>query len=115
MAQSLPLALNENNDEEINAILSTNQPTVDTALNLTGLTLEAYLKASPSASDTDASTWKGTTTGGQIVVTVATAGKVSIKIPAASITTAMAWWRLDVLDTGLRKTALYGVVSVTNL
>lgn len=115
MAVKRDLTLNENNDEEILAVLTTNQPTAGTALNLTGLTLEAFLKVDAATSDVDGSTWKGTTAGGQITVTNAAGGEVSISVPASAITTSMGWWRLDVLSGSLRKTALYGAVTVTDL
>lgn len=115
MAVKRDLTLNENNDEEILASLTTNQPVDDTVLNLTGKTLEAFLKVSPSTTDADGSTWKGTSGGGQVVITDAPGGEISISIPASAITTAMGWWRVDVLSGGLRKTAQYGAVTVTNL
>lgn len=115
MAEKRDHTLNENNDEEILASLTTNQPVADTVLNLTGKTLEAFLKMTASTSDADGSTWKGTSAGGQITVLDAPNGAISIAIPASAITTAMAWWRVDVLSGGLRKTAQYGVVTVTNL
>lgn len=115
MAEKRDLSLNENNDEEVLATITTNQPTDGTVLDLTGKTLEAFLKASAATADNDGSVWKGTTTGGEVVVTDAVNGKVTVKIPAASVTTSMKWWRLDVLNGSLRKTALYGVVTVTDL
>jgi hypothetical protein len=114
VAEKRDLTLNENNDEEILCVLTTNQPAEDTPLDLTGLDLEAYLKVSAATSDADGSTWTGTS-GVEITVTDAAAGEVSVNVPAASITTAMKWWRLDVLDGALRKTALYGDVTVTDL
>jgi hypothetical protein len=115
VAEKRDLTLNENNDEEILAALTTNQPADDTALNLTGKTLEAFLKVSASTSDTDPGTWIGTSGGGQVTVTDAPGGEISIAVPASAVTTAMGWWRVDVLSGGLRKTALYGAVTVTNL
>lgn len=115
MAEKRDLTLNENNDEEILAVLTTNQPAPDTALDLTGKTLEAFLKVSAATSDADGSTWKGTSGGGEVDVTDAAGGEVSINVPASAITTSMGWWRLDVLDGALRKTALYGDVTVTDL
>jgi hypothetical protein len=115
VAEKVDLTLNENNDEEILAVLVTNQPAPDTALNLTGKTLEAFLKVSAATSDADGSTWKGTIAGGQVTVTDAAAGEVTVAVPASAITTSMGWWRLDVLSGALRKTALYGVITVTDL
>jgi hypothetical protein len=115
VAEKVDLTLNENNDEEILATLVTNQPAPDTALNLTGKTLEAFLKASAATSDADGSTWKGTSGGGQITVTNAANGAITVAVPASAITTSMKWWRVDVLSGALRKTALYGDVTVTDL
>lgn len=115
MAEKRDLTLNENNDEEILAVLVTNQPADSTPLDLTGLSLEAFLKVSAATSDADGSTWKGTSVGGEVTVTAAANGEVSINVPASAVTTSMGWWRLDVLDGGLRKTALYGDVTVTDL
>ncbi|OLE27989.1 MAG: hypothetical protein AUG44_08795 [Actinobacteria bacterium 13_1_20CM_3_71_11] len=86
-----------------------------TVLDLTGKSLEAFLKPSKATADIDGSVWKGTTTGGQITVTDAVNGKATISVPAASVTTSMGWWRCDVVSGGLRKTAVYGVVTVVDL
>lgn len=117
MALQVPLTLNENNDEEILAALTTNQPSAGTVLDLTGKTVEAYLKVSAATADNDGSTWKGVSTGGSPAITVinAAAGQVSILVPSMNITTAMKWWRLDVLSGSLRKTALFGVITVVDL
>ncbi|WP_027930699.1 hypothetical protein [Amycolatopsis thermoflava] len=115
MAVSAPLTLNENNDEEILATLTTNQPSSGTPLDLTGKTLEVFLKAGADTADVDG--WKGQSTGGSpaITVTNAAAGQVSIMVPAAQVTTTVKWWRLDVLSGALRKTALYGAVTVNDM
>lgn len=116
MAQQQDIILNENNDENVNVTITTNNPVAGTALNLAGMSLEAYLKPSKTTSDTDASVWKGTSVGGQITVTDTANGKVTISIPASAVTLTHQWWRLDVLSSGgLRKTAVYGVVTVNDL
>lgn len=108
-------ALREANDEDLDVVLTTNKPTPGTVLNLTGKTLEAFLKPAAATADNDPGAWKGTTAGGEITVTDAAGGKASIAIPAAAVVTAKGWWRVDVLDGGKRKTALYGTVAVTDL
>lgn len=115
MANSVNISLNENNDEDVQVTIQTNVPTVGTVLNLTGMTVEAYLKQSAATSDTDASTWKGTTTGSGVVLTDSTNGICTVSVPAASVTTAMHWWRVDVISGGKRKTAVYGSVTVQDL
>jgi hypothetical protein len=115
MATSAPLTLNENNDEVVRVTITTNQPSAGTPLDLTGMTLEAFVKPSAATSDIGAGVWKGTSTGGDITVTDAANGKVAIAIPAASVTTSQGWWRLDVLSGALRKTAAYGPLTVVDL
>lgn len=107
--------LNENNDENLNATLTTNQPTDGTVLNLTGLTVEAFLKPSAATADGDGTVWKGSTVTGEVVITNAAGGQIEIEIPASAVTTTKGWLRVDVLDAGLRKTAAYGSVTVTDL
>lgn len=115
MATSNPLTLNENNDEVVRVTITTNQPTAGTALDLTGKTLEAYLKPNAATADGAAGVWKGTSTGGDITITDAAGGKVAIAIPAASVTLSQTWWRLDVLSGALRKTACFGTLTVVDL
>lgn len=111
-------ALNENNDENVKVTLTTNQPTPGIALDLTGQTVEAYLKPSASTADGDASVWLGSSAGGSpaITITDAVQGQVEIAIPAAAVTTTKGWLRVDVISAGgKRKTGPYGAVTVTNL
>jgi hypothetical protein len=82
---------------------------------LTGLSLEAFVKPTRATADSDGAVWKGTTTGGQITITDAAAGKATISIPGSALTTTQTWWRCDVLSGGLRKTAVYGVLTVVDL
>lgn len=115
MATSQAISLNENNDENVKVTITTNVPTDGTALDLTGKTVEAYLKPSKATADSDPAVWKGSTATSGVTVTDAANGKATVSIPAASITTTQAWWRVDVLSGGLRKTAIYGTVTVVDL
>lgn len=114
MANQSDLALNENNDETVNVTITTNQPTPGTVLNLTGASLEAFLKVSPSTSDTDPGTWKGVSPT-DITITDAANGKASVVIPGSAVTASKGWWRLDVILSSKRKTAVYGTVTVKDL
>lgn len=115
MATKTDISLNENNDEAVKVVITTNVPTAGTALDLTSMTLEAYVKPTASTADTDPAVWKGTISGGAITVTDAPNGKATISIPASAVTLTQGWWRCDVLSGGLRKTAVYGALSVVNL
>ena len=110
-------SLNENNDENVRVTLTTNQPTAGTALDITGMTVEAYFKPSASTADSDGTVWMGSTAGGSPAITVLNAaqGQVEIAIPAAAVTTNKTWFRVDVISSGRRKTGPYGAVSVVNL
>ncbi len=115
MAIQVPLTLREVNDETIKVTVTTNDPVPDTVLDLTGRTVEAFVKATASAADTDPGTWKGSTVTGEVVITDAAQGRVSINVPGSAVTTAKGWWRCDVLTGGLRKTSHYGPLTIINL
>lgn len=115
MALVVPLSLNENNDENVTVLITTNDPTPGTALNVTGMTFEVFLKPSKSTADTDGAVWKGTIASGEVTVVDAPGGQISIAIPASAVTVTQGWWHLDVLSaTGKRKTAIGGTVTVTD-
>lgn len=115
MANRVDLTLNENNDEVIRVALTTNVPHEGTVLDLTGKDLEAFVKVSAAAADTDPGTWKGTSVAGDITVTDASNGLGGIAVPRSAVTTTQGWWRLDVVSSGLRKTAVYGSLRITDL
>ncbi|MFC3454001.1 hypothetical protein [Amycolatopsis speibonae] len=115
MATNQPITLNENNDENVKVTITTNVPTDGTTLDLTGKTVEAYLKPTKASADNDAAAWKGSTATTGVTITDAANGKATVSIPAANITTTQGWWRVDVLSSGLRKTAVYGTVTVVDL
>lgn len=115
VATSQNITLNENNDEDVSVSITTNIPAQGTTLNITGMTVEAYLKLSAATADTDASTWKGSTATSGVVMTDAFNGLVTVSIPASSVLLSMKWWRVDVISGGKRKTAVYGTVSVNDL
>jgi hypothetical protein len=116
MANSTALSLNESNDEDVAVSVTTNVPVVGTQYNLTDMVVNAYLKTAPQTADTDPSTWKGSTTTGEITVTNALTGSLVVSIPASAVTTNMRWWRVDVVNADSKvKTAVYGAVTVTDL
>lgn len=115
MAQVVPLTLNERNDENVTVFITTNDPTAGTPLDLTGKSVEVFLKPSKASADDDAAVWKGTTTGGEVTVVDAANGEISVAIPAANIDLTKTWWKVDVVSgTGKRKTAMGGTVTVTD-
>lgn len=115
MATRADLVLNEANDENVVVIVTTNQPAVGTVLDLTGATIEAFLKVSAATADGDAGVWKGSTATGQITITDPLNGALEIAIPGSAVTTTKGWWRCDVIVAARRKTAAFGLVTVTDL
>jgi len=115
VATQQAITLNENNDENVKVVATTNVPADGTILDLTGMTVEAFLKPAKTTADNDGAVWKGSTATTGVTVTDAAAGKLTVSIPAASITTTQGWWRVDALSGGLRKTIIYGAVTVVDL
>jgi len=115
MATNQAISLNEKNDENVKVTITTNVPTDGTILDITGKTIEAFLKPSKATDDADGAVWKGSTATTGVTITDAPNGKCTVSIPAASVLTTMGWWRVDVLSGGLRKTAIYGTVTVVDL
>jgi hypothetical protein len=115
VASKTDITLNENNDENLKIVVATNVPTAGTVLNITGMTVEAFLKTAAATPDADASVWKGSTATAEITITDGPAGKATVAIPASAIDTTKGWYRVDVISAGKRKTATYGVVTVNDL
>lgn len=109
------LSLAEFNDETLDLTVTEN----GTAMNLTGYTVNVYLKSKAGVSDTDPSTLKLSSAGTNPAVTItsATTGAVQVSIPNADLaSTGIAFWRCDVVDsTGKQNTAFYGAVTITQL
>jgi hypothetical protein len=117
VTQQRDIGLNENNDEKVNFALTTNDPAEGTPLDLTGMSLEFFLKPSKSTDDGAAGVWTGSTDTGEVVVTTPAAGECYVRIPRAHVTLSQGWYRLDVTEVAsdLLKTSVYGAVTVTDL
>jgi hypothetical protein len=109
MPSEVPLTLYENNDEKLNLTITSNV----VAFTLVGKTMEALVKASAATPDNDAGVWTGSTTGGEIVIE--DEDNAYVMIPRAAVTTTKTWYRVDVITGGLRKTAVYGTLTVVDL
>jgi hypothetical protein len=109
MPSVVPLTLYENNDEKLNLTITSNV----VGFSLVGKDMEAYVKASAATPDNDAGVWTGTSDDGDIVIE--DADSAYVMIPAAAVTTTKAFYRVDVLSSGLRKTAVYGTLTVVDL
>lgn len=107
------LEVYERNDEVVDLTLTY----AGQAYNLTGKTIEMYLKPTSATADTDPSVFKLSTATGEIVITnPGTLGQAVASVPAADLVTAGSrFYRVDIIDAGKRRTALYGPLRVINL
>jgi hypothetical protein len=106
------ITLGEFNDETLDvSITSGGSP-----FNITGLTMEMYLKTAAGVSDTDPSTVK-LTTPTDITITNGPGGLATVVIPNADLQPGdnVGFYRYDILQAGKRHTALFGKVTVTSL
>jgi len=112
--QEVDIGLAEFNDETLAlAITSSGSP-----LNLTGLTLEMYLKTASGIADTDPSTLKLSTATGEITITNAAGGLATAAVASSHLQpggTVYNWYRLDTVNAGKRNTAIFGKVAITPL
>lgn len=99
---------------------NTEQVTIAVALdggayNLTGAALEVYIKADATVADTDPSVSK-LTIGSGITVLDAPSGQVRATIPAGVVVGPGArWYRLDVVEGTVRRTAVYGTLTIKDM
>ena len=99
-----------------------NHTTIDVAItdsdtggpyDLTGVTVEVYLKATAGQADNDAGTIL-LTSPSNIQINSAVNGTCTVTIIAANLPTAgRRWWRLDCVASGQRRTVMFGPMYVT--
>jgi hypothetical protein len=110
MPSDVPLTLYEKNDEKLNFTITSNV----VGFNLLGVDeVEVYVKASAATADNDAGVWVGTVTDGDVVIEGSDTGYVIV--PNTAVTTTKTWYRIDIIADSLRKTAVYGVLTVVDL
>lgn len=111
MPKQADLTLIEGNTETVEEAVTdddTGQP-----LNLTGVTVEFYVKTDRTVPDTDPSVVKLSTATGEVTVTNAVGGVCTVAVPAQAAGTY--WRRLDVVSGTDRKTAIYGPLYVIDV
>jgi hypothetical protein len=110
--QEVDIHLAEFNDETLNLTITSG----GTAQNLTGIELDMFLKTKAGVLDTDPSTIKLSTVTGEIVITNAPSGLVTVSIPATDLAgIGIGFYRVDLFVGGKRNTAIYGTVTITSL
>lgn len=114
MTAQINLQLNERNDETVNLTLF--MPDGVTPYNLTGAVVNFWIKPSAMSADTDVDVIQLSTTTSGVVVTNATGGLATVTIPLVDMHTPVArFYRVDVVAGGQTKTAIYGLLQITNL
>lgn len=111
-ATYVELELLQGNDEIVEHTVST----VTGPLDLTmASAIEMFIKPSKATADTDPSVTK-LTLGGGITIVDASAGRCDAAVPAGALATAgVRWWRLDLVVSSDRKTAMFGPVLIRDL
>jgi hypothetical protein len=110
--QEVDIHLAEFNDETLNLAITSG----GSAQNLTGIELDMFLKTKAGVLDTDPSTIKLSTVTGEISITNPTGGLVTAAIPAMDLLgIGIGFYRVDLVVSGKRNTAIYGIVSITPL
>lgn len=104
------LLLNQGNDETVSLALT---QASGAAFNLTGSTVNFYIKPSALTPDSAATVIKLSTTTGEVVVTDQLGGLATVTIPASDLKIPVGrFWRCDVVQGSTTKTALFGQVQV---
>lgn len=110
MPVSRDLELYQGNQETFTITVTKDDGTVQ---NLTGLTVNLWIKPARETADTDPLVIKLSTSTGEIVLTTPLAGLCTVTVPASALALAgRRWWRCDVLVGGQPKTAAYGPLKV---
>jgi hypothetical protein len=110
--QNVPLTLAEFNDQTINlAITSLGSP-----FNLTGVTLNMLLKTAAGTADNLATLLSSAGGSPAIIVTNAASGLATVTIPSADLgALTYTFYRIDVVQSGLKNTCMYGAVTYITL
>jgi hypothetical protein len=110
MSVYLELTLDQSTDPTVDFVV-TEEGTGDEPgppLDLTGTTVEMLIKPHARTDDDDPSVFTL-----PVTITDAAAGECETAVPAAALAIAGArWWRLDILASGQRRTAIRGVLWV---
>lgn len=107
------LEVYERNDEVVDLAITFD----GAAYNLAGKSIEMYLKPTKGTADNDLAVVLLSTSTGDIVVSgTPTDGTAEAHIPASDLSTVGSrWYRVDVIDAGKRRTALYGPLRIIDI
>jgi hypothetical protein len=110
--QQVSIQLAENNDETVDFALTSG----GSALNLTGATVNMYLKTAAGTPDGSALVLSSAGGSPAITVTNAAGGLIAVAIPHADLAAeTYTFYRVDVVFSGLQNTCVYGPVTWVTL
>lgn len=109
MSTKLKLKLREGNNESVILYATTN----GAPRNITGRTLEVYIKI--DANQDDAESNRLASDNGYIDITDGPGGVAELNVPGSVLTPDKTFWRFDVIDGNTRKTHVYGPLEVANI
>jgi hypothetical protein len=112
-----PLEIIEGNDPSIEfTCYDVSSAGVRTTTNLTGATIECYVKDNPATADNAVTgVTKYSTTAGSITIVNPTGGKCRVDFGAAAFVGNVSYYHLDVIRSGRRLTYAYGPVKKVNV
>lgn len=114
MAVRTELVVYENNDEELDLVVTTLDD--GAAYDLTGATLELVIKPSADTPDDDDGTVVLSSADGDITITDPAAGTATVTVDRSHLAVpGTRAWRVDVVRPGSRRTAMYGPLHIINL
>jgi len=106
--QTAALTLAENNDETVSVAITQN----GSPLNLTGATVNMYLKTAAGTADGSALLLSSAGGSPAITITSPTGGLCSVAIPRADLyPETYTFYRIDVVFSGLQNTVVYGAIT----
>lgn len=107
------LRLYQSNDEQLTGTVLAAD---GAAQDLTGVTLDMFLKPSPETADDDPSVTVLSTSTGEISIDDAAAGTYTVTISDSVLTTVdRQWYRIDATTGGSTRTVTYGPLEITDL
>jgi hypothetical protein len=102
----------EGNDRDVSFLLSDETDGVDVPKDLTGKTVEVFLKDRPS--ELDGTPEYSTATSGVVINAPSTAGKITVSFAAAQMT-GPKHYHIDVVAGGKRTTYVWGTIGLDNV
>lgn len=114
MPRKLAQTLNQGNDEPLLGTVIDEDGGLPE--DLSGVTLNMYIKPTRQTADTDGSVTKLSTSTGEITIVSAPAGTYRVEVPDSVLSVAgLRWYRVDAVSGTDVRTVVYGPLRVRDL